>query len=523
MAAAILNVKTSIVELMSEYILEMRSISKEFPGVRALDHVTFNVRPGEIHALVGENGAGKSTLMKILSGAYPYGTYDGEIVMDGVVRRFNTVKESERAGVAIIYQELALVRQLNVCENVMLGSEISRNGLIDWNESYRRTQEALRRVGLRINPAVEIRHLGVGEQQLVEIAKALLKDASVLILDEPTAALSESESKNLLNLLKELKAKGTACIYISHRLKEALEIADRITVLRDGKTVATDNKTEWTEESLISKMVGRELVKIGPRKKREPGDVVLEIKNWSVCDSSVDRGIEDVNLMIRKREILGLAGLVGAGRTEMVMSLFGAWGQILAGQVFLDGKEADLSNAGGAVRAGVSLASEDRKRYGLVLTSDVKTNISLASLEKISNRGVIDENEDIMFAEKYCRELKIKTPSIEQRTGNLSGGNQQKVVLGKWLMTGPKVLILDEPTRGIDVGARFEIHEIIRDLADRGVGLLVISSDLPELLGLCDRIAVMHEGKITGELSAENATQEEIMRYATGEKRAWKT
>lgn len=504
---------------MADYALEMRSITKEFPGVKALDGVTFNVKKGEIHALVGENGAGKSTLMKILSGVYPAGTFSGDIVIDGAKMTFGRIKDSEKAGVAIIYQELALVKQLSVCENITLGNEISERGIIDWDQSFLKAEAALKKVGLKVSPAEKLLHLGVGEQQLVEIAKALSKEAKILILDEPTAALTESEAENLLRILKELKNSGVTCIYISHRLREIFEIADTITVLRDGKTICTQSKSDFTEDKLIAKMVGRELTQIYPRKKRPIGETLMEVKNWTVYDPAIDETVVDnVSFTVKKGEILGIAGLIGAGRTELVMSMFGVFGRITSGRIFLDGKELSLKSAGDAIKARISLVSEDRKRFGLVLSMDIKKNMSLASLGRISNNAVIDENEEIRYAEKYSRELKVKTPSIEQIVGNLSGGNQQKVVLGKWLMTGPKVLILDEPTRGIDVGAKFEIYTLINELVDSGVCVIMISSELPEVLGMSDRILVMHEGKFTGELLINDATEEKIMYYATGGK-----
>jgi D-xylose transport system ATP-binding protein len=503
---------------MSNYILEMDSISKEFPGVKALDNVTFSVKRGEIHALVGENGAGKSTLMKILSGVYPAGTYNGKIKIDGAERRFRDTKESEDAGVAIIYQELALVKEISITENICLGDEVARFGIINWDESYKRADRVLKKVGLETNPTFPVSYLGVGEQQLVAIAKALSKNARILVLDEPTAALSEGESAKLLNILRGLKAEGVTCIYISHRLKEVFDIADRITVLRDGKTVATHEKVALDENKLIALMVGREVTNIYPRRPRNPGDVVLEVKDWSVYDPDINKTVAHASFKLRKGEILGFAGLIGAGRTELVMSFFNFWGRRSGGQILLEGKEISAKDAGSTISAGVSLASEDRKRYGLVLDEDIRKNISLASLDKISQYTVVNALEEIKSAEKYTKELRIKTPSIEQKAGNLSGGNQQKVVLGKWLMTMPKVLILDEPTRGIDVGAKVEIYNIINDLVDQGVAVIVISSDLLEILGVCDRILVMHEGKFTGELTVKEATQEKIMYYATGGK-----
>jgi D-xylose transport system ATP-binding protein len=505
---------------MSEYILRMQGITKDFPGVRALDNVTFDVRTGEIHALVGENGAGKSTLMKILSAVYPAGTYQGKIIIDGKEQSFKTIKESEASGIAIIYQELMLIKQLSIIENVCLGNEIAKNGVVNWEESFLKTEEALKEVGLNVNPAFPVSYLGVGEQQLVAIARALSQKAKILILDEPTAALSGQEADRLLQILKDLKNKGVTCIYISHRLREVFEIADRITVLRDGTTIATREKSELDENKLISLMVGRELTNIYPRKERTPDGVLFEIKDWTVYDPSINKEINSVSFQLRKGEILGFAGLVGAGRTEFAMSLFRFWGRKVSGNMYLDGKEIAPKDADETISFGISLASEDRKRYGLVLDEDIKQNISLASLKKISRLSVVNKNEEIKFAEKYTADLKIKTPSIEQKAVNLSGGNQQKVVLGKWLMTHPKVLILDEPTRGIDVGAKVEIYNIINDLVEQGVGVIVISSELNEILGICDRILVMHEGKFTGELAVKEATQEKIMHYATGTKPA---
>jgi D-xylose transport system ATP-binding protein len=502
---------------VDDYILEMKSIIKEFPGVRALDNVTVSVKRGEIHALVGENGAGKSTLMKVLSGLYPYGTYSGEIVIDGEIQQFSCIHDSENKGISTIYQELALVKQLDIAENISLGNEIEQNGIINRDETYLRAEKFLKKVGLNVSPTTQVKNLGVGEQQLVEIAKALSKNASILILDEPTAALAESETENLFILLRELKKQGVTCIYISHRLKEVFEIADRVTILRDGKTVATHNQADLTEEKLIALMVGRSMQNVyPPRPDRKVGDVVMEIKNWTVSDTASNKAIENISFNVRKGEVLGVAGLVGAGRTELVMSLFGIWGRKSCGSVYLEGNELKLNNAKDAIKAGISLASEDRKRYGLVLKQSVMSNISLASLAKISQKSIVNDNEEIKYAEKYTKELNIKTPSIEQLCRNLSGGNQQKVVLGKWLMTEPKVLILDEPTRGIDVGAKYEIYNIIHTLAGAGVGIIVISSELPEIIGISDRILVMHEGHLTGELMVKDATQEKIMYYATG-------
>ena len=503
---------------VAEFALEMENIIKEFPGVRALDGVNIRVRKGEIHALVGENGAGKSTLMKVLSGVHPAGTYDGEIRIDGLPCRFKDIKESEKVGIAIIHQELSLVRDLTVTENVLLGNEIHRWGIIRHEEACLKAREALKRVDLSVSPDQLVRYLGVGEQQLVEIAKALVKDADILILDEPTAALSEAEAEKLLGILGNLREKGVTCIYISHRLKEVLRIADRLTVLRDGKTVCTLDKSGLTEDALIAHMVGRELTGKYERKELKAGDEVLAVRDWSVYDAETHRLLSRVTFSLHKGEILGLAGLVGAGRTELVMSLFGAWGKQTGGSASINGRDLAAATPEEAIRAGISLASEDRKRYGLVLIQDVKNNITLASLDRISRQGVLDVNEEIRYAEQYADDLKIKTPSMEQAVMNLSGGNQQKIVLAKWLMTEPAVFILDEPTRGIDVGAKYEIYRIISELADRGAGIIIISSELPELLGLCDRILVMHEGCVAGEVNGRGATQEGIMRLATGQR-----
>ncbi len=503
---------------MSEYILEMNNITKEFPGVKALDNVNFKVRKGEIHALVGENGAGKSTLMKVLSGVYPYGTYSGDIVLEGQVQAYHAIKDSELSGIAIIYQELALVKLMNVCENIFLGSEHSTKGVIDWNKSFVEVAKILKEVRLDIHPATKVINLGIGQQQLVEIAKALAKKTGVLILDEPTAALTESESKNLLNLLKEFRQKGVTCIYISHKLNEVFEIADSVTVLRDGRTVGTYAAKDINEDKLISLMVGRELTQRFPKVELPLGDTVLEVRNWTVYDPELPdkKVIDNVSFKARKGEILGIAGLMGAGRTELFMSLFGCYGGKATGELRLNGKEIKSRNPKDVIRAGISYLSEDRKGNGLVLIQDIRRNISMASLGSISKAKVINENEEIRSAEKYVSELRIKTPSIEQTVGNLSGGNQQKVVLGKWLMTAPKVLILDEPTRGIDVGAKFEIYNIMNQLAGQGVCIIMISSELPEVLGMSDRILVMHEGRFNGELSRQDATQEKIIFHATG-------
>ena len=503
---------------MSKFALEMKNIVKNFGAVKALSGVNFSVEKGKIHALCGENGAGKSTLMKILSGLYPCDSYDGEVYVEDSLQRFNETRDSENAGIAIIYQELALVREMTVCENIFLGNELTKGIFIDWDLAYSKTKKILEEVKLNVNPAAKVSSLGVGEQQLVEIAKAIAKNANILILDEPTAALTESEADNLLDIIKDLRKKGKTCIYISHRLKEVFQISDHITVLRDGQTISSDVTSNLNEEKLIAKMVGRELTHIFPRVERTFGNIVFEIKNWTVIHPETGvKVIDNVSFQIKQGEIIGIAGLMGAGRTELVMSIFGAWGKVTKGEIYLNGKKITIRNEYEAIESGIALVSEDRKRYGLVLGMDIKENTTLSSIEKISDLGFIDSNKEIFSSRKYVKDLRIKTNSIEQFAGNLSGGNQQKVVLSKWLMTGPKILILDEPTRGIDVGAKAEIYNIMNELIENGVYcIIMVSSELPEILGMSDRILVMHNGKFSGELLHKNASQEIIMQYATG-------
>ncbi|SET27554.1 xylose ABC transporter ATP-binding protein [Natronincola peptidivorans] len=504
---------------MSEYILEMQNIVKEFPGVKALDNVNFKVKKGEIHALVGENGAGKSTLMKVLSGVYPYGTYEGKILINGKEQRYANTNDSEAAGVGIIYQELTLVKQMNICENIFLGSEHNKLGIIDWNKAMSETQRLLNEVGLTSTPDTKIINLGIGRQQMVEIAKALSKNVNILILDEPTAALNEDDSENLLNIIKKLKEEGISCIYISHKLKEVKSIADTITIIRDGKTIETfSNDEEVNQNRIITGMVGREITQLFPRKPHTPGDVVLEVKNWTVYNPEVPdkKAIDNISFQARKGEILGIAGLMGSGRTELMMSIFGAYGINKSGEIYIEDQKTDVKEPRDAIERGLCYLSEDRKKTGLVLMMDVKENITLSSLKTISTIVGINENEEIKATNYYVDALKIKTPSIEQKTRNLSGGNQQKVVIAKWLMAAPKILILDEPTRGIDVGAKYEIYSIMNDLVEQGVSIIMISSELPEVLGMSDRILVMHEGRFTAELDWQGTSQEDVMHYATG-------
>ena len=501
---------------MQDIILEMRSITKEFPGVKALDNVSFQVRRGEIKALVGENGAGKSTLMKVLSGVYPHGSYTGDIVLDGKVCSFNSIKHSEEAGIAIIHQELALIPLLSIAENVFMGNPKRKFGTIDWNKTRAATIPLLERVGLKEDPSTPINQLGVGKQQLVEIAKALSKNCKILILDEPTAALNEKDSKNLLDLLRSLQKEGMTCIIISHKLNEIAYVSDSITVLRDGQAVADFETANVTEDDIIRHMVGRELNNRYPEKTHKPSDeVFFEVQNWTTHHPDFpDRAVvKDVNLYLRRGEVVGLSGLMGAGRTELAMSLFGrSYGCNTKGQVYLNGKKINTSSVSKAIKNGIAYLSEDRKTYGLVLGQTINKNISLANLGRISNIGVLNLNKEIQETGVNAKQFGVKCSSIFQEAGNLSGGNQQKVVLAKWMFNLPDVLILDEPTRGIDVGAKYDIYCIINELAAAGKCVLVISSELPEILGICDRVYVMNDGEIKGELPIEEANQESIMR-----------
>lgn len=504
---------------METPILEMKSITKEFPGVKALDNVTFSVRRGEIHCLVGENGAGKSTLMKVLSGVHPYGTYSGEIFIEGELQKFNGIRDSERAGIAIIYQELALIPELSVYENIFLGNEITNGVVVDSNESISQSIDILKKVGLDVNPLTKIKNLGVGKQQLIEIAKALKKEVKILILDEPTAALNETDSDNLLRLIRGLKEQGVTCILISHKLREVLEIADTITVLRDGKTVTTLDvqKDKVNEPVLIKHMVGRSIDNVFPkREKVKVGKELLRLENWSAYSYALGRDIlKNVNISVHAGEIVGIAGLMGSGRTELAKSIFGNPDHYrLSGKVFINGQEQKFRNPHDAIKSSMAYVTEDRKGNGLIMIEDVKQNITLANLKEITVGGVINENEEILVANKYCSELNIKTPTVQQKVRNLSGGNQQKVSLGKWLFVKPGIMILDEPTRGIDVGAKYEIYTIMNSLVEQGMSIIMISSELPEILGMSDRIYIMSAGKIKGEMPVEDASQESIMALA---------
>ncbi|SJZ95917.1 multiple monosaccharide ABC transporter ATP-binding protein [Consotaella salsifontis] len=497
-------------------ILEMQGITKVFPGVKALDNVNLEVEEGEIHALVGENGAGKSTLMNVLSGVYPHGSYDGVIRFKGEECRFSGIADSEEKGISIIHQELALVPLMSIAENIFLGNERASGGVIDWRETYRRTEGLLARVGLKESPRTLVTDLGLGKQQLVEIAKALSKEVKLLILDEPTSSLNERDSEALLQLLLELKRGGMSAILISHKLNEVVKVADTITVLRDGSTVSTIDCAggEISEDRIIRDMVGRSMSDRYPKREPRINGVVMEVKDWTVFHPlHVDRKVVNgVNFNVRAGEIVGIAGLMGAGRTELAMSIFGrAYGNSISGEIWLHGKKIDNSTVHRTLSQGICYVTEDRKGYGLILDDTIRHNVPLANLPGIANGVVIDNPRELAVAQDYRAKLRIKTPSVGQKAINLSGGNQQKVVLAKWLFAGPEVLILDEPTRGIDVGAKFEIYSIINDLADAGKGIVMISSEMPELLGMCDRIYVMSEGRFVGELPAADASQEKIM------------
>jgi putative multiple sugar transport system ATP-binding protein len=512
---------------MAGPVLEMRSIVKTFPGVKALSDVTLTVRQGEVHAICGENGAGKSTLMKVLSGVHPHGTYEGDILFEGDVVQFKDIRASEQHGIVIIHQELALVPFLSIAENIFLGNEHASGGFINWNDTLKHATELLRRVGLSDHPETRITDIGVGKQQLVEIAKALSKKVKLLILDEPTAALNDEDSGKLLDLILELKKQGITSIIISHKLNEIRKVADSVTIIRDGKSIETlDVKApETTEDRIISGMVGRDLDHRFPERTPYQGATdaapALEIRNWTV-HHPIDQQrkvVDDVSIHVRRGEIVGIAGLMGAGRTELAMNVFGrTYGRYAGGQVFKDGEEIRTKTVAEAVRHGIAYVTEDRKHYGLNLIDNINRNISLTALDKVAKRGVVDEHEERKVAERFRKSMNIKAPTVFETVGRLSGGNQQKVVLSKWIFAGPEVLILDEPTRGIDVGAKYEIYTVIDQLAAEGKAVVFISSELPELLGMCDRIYTMAAGRLTGEVPRAEATQEVLMRQMTKDK-----
>ena len=504
---------------MAKILLEMKNITKTFPGVKALDNVNFRVEEGEIHALVGENGAGKSTLMNVLSGIYPYGTYDGDIIYDGKVCKFSNIKDSEKLGIVIIHQELALVPEMTIGENMYLGNERGHKFAIDWNTTYAEADKYLKMVGLSESSKVQVKTIGTGKQQLVEIAKALAKKARLLILDEPTSSLNEEDSRALLDLMLEFKKQGMTMIIISHKLNEVAYVADTITVVRDGSTIETiDNHgTEpVSEERIIKGMVGREMTNRFPKRENvQIGDIMMEVDNWTVHHPLYPerKVVDDVSMYVRKGEVVGIYGLMGAGRTELAMSIFGqSYGVNFSGKLKIDGKEVHMKKSeADAIKHKIAYVTEDRKGNGLVLSQSIKVNTSLAHLDAISSHTVIDGDKEYAVAEEYRDKLRIKTPTVEQLVGNLSGGNQQKVLLAKWMFAEPDIMLLDEPTRGIDVGAKYEIYCIINDLAAAGKSVVMISSELPEVLGMSDRIYIMNEGKMVGEMKASQATQESIM------------
>jgi putative multiple sugar transport system ATP-binding protein len=505
---------------MTDTILRMSGITKTFPGVKALQDVNLEVRRGEIHSICGENGAGKSTLMKVLSGVYPHGTYEGEIQYDGENCHFSGIRDSEHRGIVIIHQELALASNLSIAENIFLGNEQATRGWIDWNRTNAAADQLLRRVGLAESAVTPVIDLGVGKQQLVEIAKALSKEVRLLILDEPTAALNDEDSAHLLNLLRGLRDEGITCVIISHKLNEVMGISDRVTILRDGRTIWTAETANLSEEKIIAGMVGRDMEHRYPDHTPKIGQEALRIVDWTVFSpTQPDRAlVRKANLTLRRGEIVGLAGLMGAGRTELAMSVFGrSYGVNISGKLIKDGREIQARNVREAIDHGIAYATEDRKRYGLNLIEDIKRNVSAAALSKLARAGWVDGNEEFKVADEFRTSMNIKSPTVEAVVGKLSGGNQQKVVLSKWIFTDPDVLILDEPTRGIDVGAKYEIYTIINRLADEGKAILVISSELPELLGICDRIYTLSAGRITGEVPRAEATQESLMTLMTKE------
>ena len=503
-------------------LLSAHSITKKFPGVVALREVSFDLCEGEIHALCGENGAGKSTLIKLLSGIHPHGSYEGRFDVKGTEARFSGIADAGRAGIGVIYQELALVEEMTVAENIFLGREPKRwGGLIDWPKIYRDAAALLDRFQVTLDTGARVNSLGVGQKQLVEIVKALAKDSKILILDEPTAALAEHEVLVLLDILRDLRKRGIACIYISHKLDEVFAIADRITVLRDGSTVVTKVATETSKSEVIKHMVGREIGELFPRRATEPGEVIFEIKDLTVCDTATgQKRLHQISFELRAGEVLGIGGLMGAGRTELLMHLFGAWGTRRDGMVRIGDDDLASRNPAAIIKQGLVLVSEDRRRYGLVLDHEIGFNLSLSSLSQFSSAGLINRNRETARNRHFFDSLRIKATGLESTAGKLSGGNQQKIVLGKALMTEPLVVLLDEPTRGIDVGAKIEIYEIINRLSAEGKAVILVSSELPELIGMSDRILMLHEGRIGGEFTRAEASQEKLMAAAMGQQHA---
>ncbi len=506
--------------MKNDIILDCRHVTKNFPGVVALDDVTLQIERGEIHGLCGENGAGKSTLMKILSGVYAYGTYEGSILYDGEELKLEnrSIRRANEVGIAIVYQELTLVSSMTVGENIYLGKEPRENGFINWNKLYSDTQKVLTKYNLDVEPQAIVGNLGVGKQQMVEIAKALAVNANVLILDEPTSALTEAETDQLMEIIRSLKAHGVTCIYISHKLDEFFRISDRMTILRDGKVVNTLPTSELTLEDLVKMMVGREMSKRFPPSNRKPGEVIMEVEDLQATDphDSNRKVLNGVTFNLRRGEILGIAGLMGSGRTELAMTLFGEYGKITQGRIILDGEEIEPNAASSAIQKGLSLVPEDRKEHGLILIQSVRRNISLPNLRQFSSFMRINRMAELQATMEQAKNLDIRMPSLEVPVNTLSGGNQQKVVISKWLMSKPKVLIMDDPCRGVDVGAKFEIYKLMTELAEKGVSIIMTSSELEEVLGMCDRVLVMFEGRSNGLLDISEASQERIMALATG-------
>lgn len=502
-------------------ILEMKNIIKEFSGVRALDNVCLSVKKGEIHALCGENGAGKSTLMKILSGVYPIGSYDGEIVYEGNTISLKGIKDSENLGIAIIHQELALIKELSITENIFVGSEISSHGIVNFNEMYNRTKKLLKEVKLNINPATPIKELGIGQQQLVEIAKALSKNANLLILDEPTASLTDSEVEVLMGIMKDLKAKGVTCIYISHKLNEVMELADTVTVIRDGKSIGTESIESLNQDKIIKMMVGREMKDLFPREPHHIGEEFFEIRNCTAFDPNNKkiRKVKDVSFKLRRGEILGIAGIVGSGRTELVSCIYGSYPGKYEVEIYFEGKKVKIKSPEDALDHGIAMVPEDRKRHGIIGGMSVGKNITIANILKYKIGLSINKDAEMIDIKKYIQDIKIKTSSVDLKVASLSGGNQQKVVLAKNLLVGPKILIVDEPTRGIDVGAKYEIYKLMFELVKQGISIIMVSSELPEVLGISDRVLVMHEGELKGDFENKNLTQEMVMECAIGGKK----
>ena len=504
---------------MNAVVLQTEKITKKFPGVVALKGVSFDLRPGEIHGLCGENGAGKSTLIKLISGIYPFSSYEGDFFVHGKLAKFRSLADAQSAGIAVIYQELALVNDMTVCENIFLGSEPrTPRGLIDWHKVYHETRVLLRKFNVEIDPSEPVAKLGMGQKQLVEIVKALSKNSNILVLDEPTAALAEHEVLILLDILRDLRSRGIASIYISHKLDEIFAVCDRITVLRDGASVATLDSKHTDKAEIIKHMVGREISDLFPRRRSKPGPSALEVENLTVADPhSGEPSLTDISFSLRAGEVLGVGGLMGAGRTELLMHLFGAWGTRLTGSVRLDGRELLARKPEEIIRRGMVLVSEDRRRYGLILEKTIGFNLSLSSLAKLTKSRLIDEGLEFQKNNHFFQSLRMKAPTLEALVAKLSGGTQQKVVLGKALMTEPLVIFLDEPTRGIDVGAKLEIYEIVNQLTDAGKAVLLVSSEMPELIGMSDRIVVLHEGRIGGEFNRDEATQERLLAVAMGQ------